>query len=211
MGLKRQSTLKKVVTTESGFPATTLVAGLVLMDRSLKLIACDRGAAAILNARNRPGVKLDVLPEVPNEILAIIRNRKPAELSAVNIPVRMGEDQYTCRAYLIESNNGFLTQPVIALHMEKISSANDAVNDIAAKYRLTERELQALRGISMGFSSKELAERMNISPNTVKVFLRLIMIKMGVTSRGEIVASMLQNRAKRDEAAILGNVSFREK
>jgi hypothetical protein len=37
------------------------------------------------------------------------------------------------------------------------------------------------------------------------------MIKMGVTSRGEIVASMLQNRVKRDDAAILGNVSFREK
>jgi len=40
-----------------------------------------------------------------------------------------------------------------------------------------------------------LAERMNISPNTVKVFVRLIMIKMGVATRGAIVAQILQDQS----------------
>ena len=36
---------------------------------------------------------------------------------------------------------------------------------------------------------------MNISPNTVKAFLRLVMIKMGVTSRSRIVAKILSSGA----------------
>jgi DNA-binding CsgD family transcriptional regulator len=42
-----------------------------------------------------------------------------------------------------------------------------------------------------GLSGKEMAIRMNISPNTVKAFVRLIMIKMGVSSRSAIVARAL--------------------
>jgi hypothetical protein len=52
--------------------------------------------------------------------------------------------------------------------------------------------------------------RMNISPNTVKVFLRLIMIKMGVTSRGAIIAQILQRQfapSEREEKAIPAKAS----
>jgi DNA-binding NarL/FixJ family response regulator len=35
---------------------------------------------------------------------------------------------------------------------------------------------------------------MKISPNTVKVFLRMIMIKMGVTTRAGILARILHDR-----------------
>jgi DNA-binding NarL/FixJ family response regulator len=42
-----------------------------------------------------------------------------------------------------------------------------------------------------GLSSKEIADRMNISSNTVKTFLRLIMIKMGVSSRMAVVRKII--------------------
>jgi len=99
----------------------------------------------------------------------------------------------------MESQNGHLTQPLVALHLEKVSSTSDAIYEVAAKYHLTDREQEALRGISMGLTSKEVATRMNISPNTVKAFLRLIMIKMGVTTRAGIVANLLQNRSPLEE------------
>jgi DNA-binding CsgD family transcriptional regulator len=38
-----------------------------------------------------------------------------------------------------------------------------------------------------GLTSKQIADRMTISTNTVKAFLRLIMIKMGVSTRAGIV------------------------
>jgi len=66
-------------------------------------------------------------------------------------------------------------------------------DNIARKFLLTERETEALVGISMGLASKELADRMNISPNTVKAHLRLMMLKMGVRTRGEVVAKILDN------------------
>lgn len=170
--------------------------GLVLMDLSLQLIAFDRGAAAILNYPSQPGVKPESSSCIPKEILDIIRGRKPADVSSVKTHFRMGKSEYVCRAYLVEPNNGSMAQPVVALHLEKISSTNDTISEVAAKYNLTDREQEVLRGISLGLANKELAERMNISPNTVKAFLRLIMIKMGVTTRAGIVANILHNGDK---------------
>ncbi len=38
--------------------------------------------------------------------------------------------------------------------------------------------------------SKEIAERLKISPNTVKAFVRLVMVKMGVTTRSAVVGKL---------------------
>jgi DNA-binding CsgD family transcriptional regulator len=176
--------------------------GLVLLDLSLELVALDQGAAAILNTPTRLGAKRDPAFSIPTEILDVLRSRKPTELSSVRAYFRLGISEYTCRAYLVEPSDPSLAEPLVALHLEKVSSATDAVHEIGAKYHLTEREQEALRGISMGLTSKEVAERMNISPNTVKAFLRLIMIKMGVSTRGGIVANIL-NRASIESNVVL--------
>jgi len=42
--------------------------------------------------------------------------------------------------------------------------------------------------------SKEIAERMKISPSTVKAFLRLVMVKMSVSTRSGIVGKVLGSR-----------------
>lgn len=178
--------------------------GLILMDQSLKLIALDMGAAAILNCQTQAGIQMKPPSCIPSEILEIIRTSRPTDLP-VTTHLYFGESEYTCRIYLVVSVNGLTGYPVMAVQFEKvssvdiISSTNNAVSAIAARYHLTEREQQAFIGISMGLSSKELAERMKISPNTVKVFLRLIMIKMGVTTRGGIVARILEYRTTGEE------------
>jgi len=43
----------------------------------------------------------------------------------------------------------------------------------------------------MGLTNKEIADRMGISANTVKGFVRLIMLKMGTSGRSGIVAKVL--------------------
>ena len=69
----------------------------------------------------------------------------------------------------------------------------DAVHQVGVEYSLTDREQEALIGVAMGLTSKELAVRMKISPNTVKAFLRLIMVKMGATTRAGIVGRLLDS------------------
>jgi DNA-binding CsgD family transcriptional regulator len=172
--------------------------GLVLLDPSLKIIGYDRAAAAILNYPNQQGAKPGTVSSLPKEILDLLRNRKVADLPPVKIYLGGGKDEYICRAHVVEFFDGSL-KPVIALHLEKDFSASDAAHELGDKYNLTEREQEALRGILMGLSSKEVADRMSISPNTVKAFLRLIMIKMGVTRRAGIVAKILENRSNAED------------
>ena len=180
--------MKGITLRTTASPPVLAAAGLVIMDLSLQPIAFDRGAAAILVDPNPSDTNAAPVC-IPKEILDAIRDCTPGELSSVKTRLRIGEREYLCRAYVLEPQNA--AQPVLGLHFERCSSAHDAVHELSAAYNLTDREEEALRGIALGLSGKQLAERMNISPNTVKSYLRLIMAKVGVTSRAEVAAKLL--------------------
>ncbi|MEW5989637.1 MAG: response regulator transcription factor, partial [Chloroflexota bacterium] len=57
---------------------------------------------------------------------------------------------------------------------------------------LSERELDILKGVTQGRSNREIAQDLIISHNTVKVHLRNIFTKLGVSSRAEATAVAFQ-------------------
>jgi DNA-binding CsgD family transcriptional regulator len=63
--------------------------------------------------------------------------------------------------------------------------------EISERYGLTARERETVQFLREGFTSKEIAQRMEISPNTVKAFIRLVMVKMGVSTRSGIVGKIV--------------------
>ncbi len=57
---------------------------------------------------------------------------------------------------------------------------------------LSERELEVLNAVAEGLANKEIALKLSISPNTVKVHLRNIYTKLGAASRTEATMAAIQ-------------------
>ncbi len=77
------------------------------------------------------------------------------------------------------------------LLLERGALGSRDITHTALKFGLTERERGTVELLLEGLTTKEIAQRMNISPNTVKAFLRAVMLKLGVSNRSGIVAKIL--------------------
>lgn len=60
------------------------------------------------------------------------------------------------------------------------------------QYHFTPREQQTARLLAAGLTNKEIAARMGVSVNTVKAFIRFLMLKVGVSTRTGIVGRLTQ-------------------
>jgi DNA-binding CsgD family transcriptional regulator len=174
------------------YPAIAEV-GMVILDESFRPIAFDRGAAEMFrqDARLAVGSTAPVF-SLPKELVDVIRRFTPGDPSAPKIHFRLGSGDYSCRSYFLEPTNHSHPGGLVAVHLERDAAAYDAVSEVGSEYRLTDREHEVLKQIAAGLTSKEVAQRMSISPNTVKVFLRMIMMKMGVSTRSGVIAKLLE-------------------
>jgi DNA-binding CsgD family transcriptional regulator len=59
-------------------------------------------------------------------------------------------------------------------------------------FQLTNRECETVKLLMKGLTSKEIADQMSISPNTVKSFLKLVMAKVGASNRTGIIAKFFE-------------------
>ena len=166
-------------------------AGMILMDLSLRPIAIDHGAVSLLNGSRQRGPNPEGAFAVPKALLDAIRRSPLPNTAPMKLRFYIGRNEYVGRTYLVEPCNGVSRGPLLAVHLERKAPVTEAVARFGAEYHLTGREQQALRGIALGLTSKELASRMSIRPNTVKAFLRLIMLKLNVTSKAGIAAKLL--------------------
>ena len=80
-----------------------------------------------------------------------------------------------------------MSKGTTAILLERVSSPEVTLYGICKKYNLTAREREVMGHLLQGLTSKEIAQNMNISPNTVKAFFRLVMTKMGVNTRAGLI------------------------
>ncbi len=102
-----------------------------------------------------------------------------------------GKRQYFCRVFALDAFGPQVDGSRVGVVFERGASSAARLSQIATEFGLTPRERQALAFLGQGLSSRDIAGRMQISPNTVKAFLRVIMIKMGVSSRSSILGKVL--------------------
>jgi DNA-binding NarL/FixJ family response regulator len=87
---------------------------------------------------------------------------------------------------------------ITAVLIEVCRPANrpNELPNLAREYRLTDREGETVSHSNLGLTSKEIAQRMQVSPNTVKVFLCSIMSKMSVSTRSGIPGKLMQQSSE---------------
>jgi DNA-binding CsgD family transcriptional regulator len=110
---------------------------------------------------------------------------------------KSGSRVYLCRTIPVdldgEAGSGGCRTTLLLL--ERDASPSRLLERKAAEdYGLTRRERQIVELVIDGMTTKEMAATLNLSPNTVKSFLRLIMTKMRVTTRSGIVGKVLRQR-----------------
>lgn len=170
-------------------------AGFVLVDRLLRPIYANPEAVQILLYPASPQSTRQISALLGEKIRAIFRDLAADPESKSYTQLVSGRRHYLCRLFSLwfsNSLNGSRDQaPAQALLIERNRGFSD-LSSVAVKFNLTPRELQVAELLSQGLSSKEIASRMQISDNTVKAFLRLVMIKTGASTRSGIVGILLR-------------------
>ncbi len=184
-----ESETKKVVS------APKSVAGFLLMDSStLRPLSFNAEAVQILgypdDVANLAGSELLLTEKIRS---SLITEASPGEAVFVK-EVRSGRRRYFCRAFLIDAHTKKPSQPSTAVLLERGPCGLVPSSQVCQQFNLTQREQEVLQYVLQGIRNKEIANRMSVSPNTVKAFVRLIMIKTGVSSRSAIVRKIMMSQ-----------------
>jgi len=101
-----------------------------------------------------------------------------------------GRRKYACRKLLLERGETAQMQANCGLVFERISRRRESLRRMVEQYGLTPREREVASLLVEGLTSKEIAQRMDISTHTVKGYLHFVMTKLGATTRSGIVGRL---------------------
>lgn len=178
--------------------------GLIVVDTSLNLVASNSEAIQILTFPE-PLEKIRHLDSwLSNKIRAHLVERQVQRPTAFVGEFRSAKRTYLCRSFPLDANgnnneshdhsdgNGSgVPTALLVLMMERRSNGAVKLAEVAERFALTAREQETVQLLLQGLTSKEIAQRMQISPNTVKAFIRLVMVKMNVSTRSGIIGKIV--------------------
>ncbi|HTS07942.1 MAG TPA: LuxR C-terminal-related transcriptional regulator [Candidatus Eisenbacteria bacterium] len=175
-------------------PTTPARPGLIVADSAFAVLACNPEALRILSYPDRP----DNTHQSDTWLSSKVRSTLIEQTTPLRIVERFRSARrtYLCRSFTLEvkkpTNNG--SGQNAGLHvvlLERRSNHTVRLNELSQRFGLTAREQETVENLLEGMTSKEIAQRMNISPNTVKAFLRLTMVKMNVSTRSGIIGRII--------------------
>jgi DNA-binding CsgD family transcriptional regulator len=162
--------------------------GFLLADVNLKPLYANNTAVRILQYTRSSSAGQ---PAELQKRLRLILHAECLELEPSPTSFLSGRRRYVCRPFLLESRQDDARSPTVALLLERCPREELDPSAAGRGYHLTRREWEAVRYLMRGLTTKEVAEHMRVSPNTVKQFVRLAMGKMGVTTRSGIWLRLL--------------------
>jgi len=164
--------------------------GLLLLDTLLRPLYLNDEAVSILSYPQAPrenGHSACFLQRIDSLLLE--RNGSPHPKFSGEFA--SGRRHYQVRVFALKSNLQNRAGPTLAVLLQRNRGHPDLLRT-AQKFHLTQRETAALELLMQGYTTKQIACRMGISPNTAKAFLRSVMFKSGAWHRVGILAKILQ-------------------
>jgi DNA-binding CsgD family transcriptional regulator len=168
--------------------------GLIVIDGSRSVFAYNGEALQILTFPAQP----DEIPHLDawlsNKIRSnIVERQTPSGFAG---EFRSANRTYLCRSFMLDRSgmqgNGMgSSRGFMVVMLERQSNESVTIAEVSERFGLTAREQETVQLLLEGLTSKEIAERMKISPNTVKAFIRLVMVKMNVSTRSGIIGRIV--------------------
>jgi DNA-binding NarL/FixJ family response regulator len=100
-------------------------------------------------------------------------------------------DQLVQAVHLVATGNMVFDPQIVVALAEELGKAKDREQ---RGDTLTDREIEVLQLLAFGHSNKDIAQRMEITPETVKTHLEHIFRKLGTSDRTAAVAEALRRR-----------------
>jgi DNA-binding CsgD family transcriptional regulator len=161
--------------------------GFVIVDAAWRPVAYNAAAAQIFTFASKPFEPSKLETHIARHIKTLMVGRGPN--SQVATQLISGKRKYNCRIITLSADD---RTRHLAVLLERGSTNRVAVERAADRFKLTPRERQTVELLMEGLTTKEIAARLKISPNTVKAFLRVVMVRMGVSTRSGIVGKFVE-------------------
>jgi DNA-binding CsgD family transcriptional regulator len=173
-----------------GASTSSNAAGFALVDSLFKPKFMNAEAVAILTYPNAQRNERAIEEYLSGKIKSLFSKQRGASEPAFVKRVQSGRRSYHCRTFPVAPlcDAGQFTTAIL---FERNGQPQD-LRRVADGFSLSQREREVVQFLVLGLTTKEIAARMGISPNTVKTFLRLVMVKINVTTRSGIVGKFLQ-------------------
>jgi DNA-binding CsgD family transcriptional regulator len=172
--------------------------GVMLVDAGFRVVASNPEVLQILTFPECPEQINDLDGWVANRLGSNLEQRHSS--SGMAGEVRSARRTYLCRSFLLDpvvspKDKSAQSGRLQIVMIERKSHEATSIGEVSERFGLTPRERETVEYLLEGYTSKEIAQRMNISANTVKAFIRLVMTKMGVSTRSGIVGKVAGRRS----------------
>ena len=166
---------------------TTAAEGFLLLDSAFRPIFFNRLAAEILTYPQNIEAHKNLTAFLVSKIRSTLFSSPGATTPALVSEFQSGRRRYLCHAYRVAMPANGNGDASLAVILTRSSPGSLPLGQVSDKFHLTTREQEVLKHLLMGCTTKEIATGMEISPHTVKAFIRMIMLKMGVSTRSGVV------------------------
>ena len=162
-------------------------AGFILADTEWNPLYANEEAKKIVTYPEGPRRFPSAWALMRKRIFTLTSKQNSSLASAAHVEFLSGRRKYVGLAIPLAKWRRPPAAAAVAVVLERSGAASRAAAEVSESFRLTDREREVVELLIQGLTNKEIARRMDISPNTVRAFIRMVMGKLGVSTRSGIV------------------------